>query len=144
MVRPGSSGTGHSSYNCSGVDMSGSVPAAVGHVATTASYSIAVSWFHAACFFGYRDCSSPAHVAARSSCYYYPSDSSYRAQWASESGIVGCTVCLIYQAGILVVCFTRDRAGLALHSYSHGLHSYSVHVSASDGHPCLQEFGCYF
>ena len=83
-------------------------------------------------FFSYWDCSSPAHVVA-----HYPYDSSYTTQWASELGIASYTICLTYRVGVSVVCFTKNRAGSALHSYSHGLHSYSVHVSASDGYPCL-------
>jgi len=135
---PSSLGTGDSSCHCSGAGMSGSVPAiAVGHSAAAASHSVAASWSHVAYSFGYRNCSFLAHVADRSDYYYYPKDSSYTVQWASESWIAGCTVCLTYWAGVLVVRFTTDRAGSTLHSYSYELYSYSVWVSASDRHSSL-------
>jgi hypothetical protein len=43
-----------------------------------------------------------------------------------------------------VVRVTRDRAGLGLHSYSHGLHSYSIKLSASDRYTGLLDLGSIF
>jgi hypothetical protein len=87
--------------------------------------------------------SSAVLATNRSAYHHYSNDSSCTTQWASESGTTSSSVCLTYRAGFSVVCFTRDRVGSALYSFGHGLHSYLVHFSTSDGHPCLQESRCY-
>jgi hypothetical protein len=107
-------------------------------------YSIAVTWLHATCLHCYRGRSSAALAADRSTCHHYSSDSSCTTQWTSESGTASSLVFLTYRAGVLVVCFTRDRAGSALYSFSHGLYTNSVHFSASDGHPVSRSLGATF
>jgi hypothetical protein len=135
-ARPGTPGTGDCSCYCLGSGTSGSVLAAAGDVATTC-YSAAVTWLPVACLHCYSGHSSAALAADRSACHHYSSDSNCIAQWASESGTACSSVCHTYKAGVSVVCFTKERVGSALYSFSHGLYSYSVHFSANGGHPCL-------
>jgi hypothetical protein len=71
-------GTGYCSCYCSNAGTLGLVLAvAASHSAAAAARHLAIaSWFYAACPYGYRDCSLPAHVAACFDYYHYPSDSS--------------------------------------------------------------------
>jgi hypothetical protein len=140
----GTPGIGDRSCYCLGSGTSGSVLVAAGHAVAVACYSAAVTWLHAACLHCYRGRSLVALARDRSTCHHYSSDSSCTAQWASESGTASSSVCLTSRAGVSMVCFTRDRVGSVLYSFSHGLYSYSVHFSASDRHPVFRSLGATF
>ena len=109
----------------------GYAAANVGYTATAGHESAAVAtWVYAACCDSYWGSTATAFTLDRPA-YHHFYDSSFIAQWASESGTASYSVCFTYRASVLVVCFACDNLGSSLHFHCYGFHSASELLGAS-------------
>ena len=105
----------------------GFIIAAAGHALAIASHAAAATWVYAACCDSHWGSTATAITPAWSA-YHHFYDSSFTAQWASESRTASATVSFTYRASVLVVCFASVSP--TVHSSSYRLHSASEFVSA--------------
>ena len=109
----------------------GSTAAVAGHASAAAPHAAVAPWIYAACSDSYWGSTATIFTLAWSASHHFY-DSSFLAQWASESGTANGTVSFTYRASVLVVCFASVSP--IVHTSSYGLHSTSEFVSA---HPSL-------
>ena len=98
----------------------GSIAAVASHASAVDPHVAAASWIYAACGDGYWGSTATAFAPAWSD-YHHFYDSSFTAQWASESGTASDTVSFTYRAGVPVVRFASGSP--AVHSIIDGLHT---------------------